>query len=261
MIRGVRRPRRREKAIAMFYFASDIHLGAGGEVFARENERRFTAWLDMVSRDAEAIFLVGDVFDFWFEYGEVVPKGFVRTLGKFAELTDRGVRVVFFTGNHDMWVTDYLVRECGLEIHTSPRQMLLGGKRVFIAHGDNMKIEGQPMLRLLNRIFRSRVLRTLFSWGVHPDLAMRFGHWWSGKSRKSHGVSEPGIPLTEPLIAYAREYAARHETDHFVFGHMHVARDYREGPLHVVNLGCWERNPAYAVLDDRGELTLKRLER
>ena len=203
----------------MYYFASDIHLGAGDAATARAVERRFVAWLDDAARDAEAIFLVGDIFDFWFEYRRVVPKGFVRTLGKLAELTDRGVRVVFFTGNHDMWVGDYLARECGLEIHTSPEVMTLSGKKVFIAHGDNMKIDGQPMLKFLNRIFRSRTLRWLFSWGVHPDWALRFGHWWSGRSRKGHGeeaargasLTEPytgsSEPHTEPLVEYAREYS------------------------------------------------------
>ena len=152
----------------MYYFASDIHLGAGDEHSARAVERRFVAWLDKVSGDAEAIFLVGDIFDFWFEYRRVVPKGFVRTLGKLAELTDRGVRVVFFTGNHDMWVGDYLTRECGMEVYTSPQVMTLAGKKVFIAHGDNMNIDGQPMLKLLNRIFRSRTLKWLFSWACIP---------------------------------------------------------------------------------------------
>lgn len=256
----------------MIYFASDIHLGAGSEEAARATERLFVRWLDEAARDAEAIFLVGDIFDFWFEYKRVVPKGFVRTLGKLAELTDRGIRVVFFTGNHDMWVTDYLTRECGVEICTAPQLMTLAGRRIFIAHGDNMRIDGQPMLKLLNRIFRSRTLRVLFSWGLHPDLALKFGHWWSGKSRKSHNAADRraagtgsgggfDASLTEPLIDYARDYARSHEVDHFVFGHMHYARDYREGALHVVNLGCWEKNPAYAVLDDAGEMTLKRLER
>ena len=244
----------------MYYFASDIHLGAGDAATARAVERRFVAWLDDAARDAEAIFLVGDIFDFWFEYRRVVPKGFVRTLGKLAELTDRGVRVVFFTGNHDMWVGDYLARECGLEIHTSPEVMTLSGKKVFIAHGDNMKIDGQPMLKFLNRIFRSRTLRWLFSWGVHPDWALRFGHWWSGKSRKSHAADTLDVSLTEPLIQYAREYAAMHDVDHFVFGHMHFPRDFREGNLHVINLGCWEQYPSYAVLDASGELPLRRLE-
>lgn len=256
----------------MYYFASDIHLGAGGAESSRAVERRFVAWLDAAARDAEAIFLVGDIFDFWFEYRRVVPKGFVRTLGKLSELTDRGVRVVFFTGNHDMWVGDYLARECGLEIHTSPEVMTLAGRKVFIAHGDNMNIDGQPMLKLLNRVFRSRTLRWLFSWGVHPDWALRFGHWWSGRSRKRHeasgeshaGVKEPytgpqAERHTEPLIDYARRYAATHAVDHFVFGHMHFPRDYRDGGLHVVNLGCWAENPSYAVLDGTGEMTLRML--
>ena len=255
----------------MIYFASDVHLGAGDEATARRVERRFVAWLDAAARDAEAIFLVGDIFDFWFEYRRVIPKGFVRTLGKLAELTDRGIRVAFFTGNHDMWVGDYLTRECGIEVYTAPQLMTLSGRRVFVAHGDNMKIDGQPMLKLLNRTFRSRTMKRLFSWGVHPDLAMKFGHWWSGKSRKNHNDKDErarregtgggfDVSLTEPLIEYAREYAATHAVDHFVFGHMHFARDFREGALHVVNLGCWEKNPAYAVLDDRGGMTLKYLE-
>lgn len=245
----------------MYYFASDIHLGAGGEAFAQQTERRFVRWLDDAAQDAEAIFLVGDVFDFWFEYRGVVPKGFVRTLGKLAELTDRGIRVVFFTGNHDMWVGDYLARECGVEIHTSPQQFCLNGKNVFIAHGDNMNIDGQPVLKFLNTVFRSRTLRWLFSWLLHPDLAMCFGHWWSGKSRKSHGAEELDVSLTEPLIEYARRYAAEHDVDHFVFGHMHFPRDYRGQGLHVINLGCWEKYPSCAVLDASGGMTLKMLER
>ena len=142
-------------------------------------------------------------------------------------------------------------------------------EKVFIAHGDNMKIDGQPMLKFLNRIFRSRTLRWLFSWGVHPDWALRFGHWWSGRSRKGHGeeaargasLTEPytgsSEPHTEPLVEYAREYSRTHAVDLFVFGHMHFPRDCREGRLHVVNLGCWAENPSYAVLDAAGELTLK----
>ena len=161
----------------MIYFASDIHLGAGDPATARCTERRFTAWLDAVSRDAEAIYLLGDLFDFWFEYRRVVPQGFVRTLGKLAELTDRGVRVVFFTGNHDMWVGDYLHRECGVEIHTEPQVVTLAGKRLFLAHGDNINVGHLPWLCFMNRVFRSRPLRWLFSWGVHPDWAVKFGRW------------------------------------------------------------------------------------
>jgi len=246
----------------MYYFASDIHLGAGDEAAAAATERRFVRWLDRAAENADAVILVGDVFDFWFEYRRVVPQGFVRTLGKLAELTDRGVRVVFFTGNHDMWVGDYLTRECGVEICTKPQLLTLGGKRLFVAHGDNMNIGHLPVLRFMNAVFRSRTLRWLFSWLVHPDWAVRFGRWWSGKSRKSHAAEcGLGVSLTEPLIEYARAYAAAHRVDHFVFGHMHCPRDYRDGALHVVNLGCWGNDPSYAVLDEEGELHLKRLER
>ena len=255
----------------MIYFASDVHLGAGDRREALLLERRFVGWLDRAARDAEAIFLVGDIFDFWFEYRRVVPKGFVRTLGKLAELTDRGIRVVFFTGNHDMWVGDYLRCECGVEIFTSPQLLTLHGRRIFVAHGDNMNIDDQPMLTLLNRTFRSRTLKYLFSWGLHPDLALKFGHWWSRKSRRKHNAADErarltgrgqgfDARLTEPLIDYARQYAATHRVDDFVFGHMHFAREFREGSLHVVNLGGWEKNPSYAVLDDGGQLTLKMLE-
>ena len=241
----------------MIYFASDIHLGAGDPAAARSTERRFTAWLDDVSRDADAIFLLGDLFDFWFEYRRVVPQGFTRTLGKLSELTDRGIRVVFFTGNHDMWVGDYLQRECGVEIYTSPQVMELAGKRLFLAHGDNMNIDHLPWLKFMNRIFRSRTLRWLFSWGVHPDWAMKFGRWWSGRSRKSHGTPcDPSV--TEPLIAYARSRQQHDPVDYYIFGHMHYARDYAADGLRVVQLGSWN-TPAYAVLDDAGGLVLKRL--
>lgn len=138
----------------MIYFASDIHLGAGGRDAARRIERRFDAWLDRVADDAEAIFLLGDLFDFWFEYREVAPRGFVRTLGRLAALTDRGVRVVLLTGNHDMWVRDYLSAECGLEVYTAPQEFLLAGRRMLLAHGDNMRIDHLPVLRLMNAVFR-----------------------------------------------------------------------------------------------------------
>lgn len=176
------------------YFASDVHLGGGDPAAARAVERKFLAWLDLAGKDAEAILLVGDIFDFWFEYRRVIPTGYARVLGKLAELTDRGVRVVLFTGNHDMWTGDCLARECGVEVCTSPQVMTLCGRRIFIAHGDNMQIDGQPLLKLLNRVFRSRALRWLFSWGVHPDWAVRFGRWWSGRSRKSHHAEEPLPP-------------------------------------------------------------------
>lgn len=242
----------------MIYFASDIHLGGGDAATARAVERRFAAWLDRAASDAEAVVLAGDVFDFWFEYRRVVPKGFVRILGRLAALADRGVRVIFFTGNHDMWVTDYLARECGAEIHTAPAVLELCGLRLFVAHGDNMNVGRKPMLRFMNAVFRSRTLRWLFSRLVHPDLAVRFGCWWSASSRRRHEAAPADASHTEPLIDYARAYARTHPgVDCFVFGHMHHARDYREPGLRTLHLGSWEREPVYAVLDAAGGLRLE----
>lgn len=240
------------------YWASDVHLGGGEPQQAQRRERKFVQWLDEVARDADAIVLVGDIFDFWFEYHRVVPKGCVRTLGKLAELTDRGIRVTFFAGNHDMWVKDYLREECGVEIVLHPEVMTLNGKRIFVAHGDNMNIDGKYLLKLMNTVFRSRALRWLFSWLVHPDWAMKFGRWWSNSSRRKHEK----IPLTNDVNRTLKEYAHRYAQqdptiDHFLFGHMHFPFDSRENGVHVVHLGGWEKYPSYAVLDDSGELTLK----
>ena len=242
----------------MIYFASDIHLGAGTQQEAHATEQRFVAWLDRVATDAECIILAGDIFDFWFEYRRVVPQGFVRTLGKLAELTDRGIRILFFTGNHDMWMTDYLTRECGIEIHKAPTLLTLSGQRIFVAHGDNMNIDGEWILKTMNSAFRSRLLRWLFSWLVHPDWAVRFGRWWSSSSRKKHLAADFDERVTEPLIAYARTHHAALQADHYLFGHMHFPRDYREEGLHVVLLGCWEGGrSSYATLDAAGNLTLR----
>ena len=193
----------------MYYFASDVHRGADGSAETRRRERRFVAWLDMAARDAEAIFLVGDIFDFWFEYVRVIPKGFVRTLGKLAEIADSGIRIYFFTGNHDMWCYDYFERECGIKVFFSPQRMRLAGRNVLIAHGDNMNIDDKPLLRLMNTIFRSKTARRIFSWTVHPDLALRFGHWWSGKSRKTHAAET----LTRDSLGFLIDYARRYEEE------------------------------------------------
>ena len=243
------------------YFASDVHLGSGDAATACAVERRFIAWLDFAAQDAEAVFLLGDIFDFWFEYPHKAPAGFEPTLNKLAELSGRGIRVVFFTGNHDMWIGDYLPHQCGVEIHTEPQTMTLAGQQIFVAHGDNMQIDDLPGLKFLNRLFRSRTLRWLVSQLVPYNRLLRFGHWWSSHSRKAHGAAETlDVSTTGRLIDYARSYAATHRVDHFVFGHMHIARDYREAGLHTVHLGAWKTTPTYAVLDDAGNLTLERFD-
>ena len=194
----------------MYYFASDVHLGAGDELTSRRTERHFVEWLDRVKEDAEGIYLVGDIFDFWFEYKNVIPKGFARTFGKLAELTDQGIKITFITGNHDMWAKDYLQKECGVETLFTPQRISLYGKELFVAHGDNMNIGNKPILRAMNATFRSKIVRTLFSWLVHPDLALQFGKWWSGKSRKSHSMETLTPASLNFLIDYARDYQSAH---------------------------------------------------
>lgn len=244
----------------MFYFASDVHLGVSDKKLSRDIERRFVSWLDRVGKDAECIFLVGDIFDFWFEYRRVVPKGFVRVLGKLAELTDRGVRIVFFTGNHDMWIRDYFEDECGVEVYTKPQILNIANKQVFIAHGDNMNIDKQPLLKLLNKTFHSHILYSIFSALIHPNLMLKFGEWWSTKSRNKHPDSAEKVREAHKLllVEYAREYAKGHSVDYFVFGHLHVAQDYNESSLRVINLGDWTKSCSYAVMDKEGNITLKR---
>ncbi len=245
----------------MIYFASDIHLGAGTAEESRRVERRLLRWLDSVGNDAEAIYILGDLFDFWFEYHRVVPKGFVRVLAKLAQLTERRVNVTLFTGNHDMWVRDYLTKECGIRIFTSPQVLELRGRKVHLAHGDNMNINNDYTLRLMNTMFRSSLLRWLFSWCIHPDLAMKFGCWWSGNSRKRHQHSTITEQCTEILVDYARDYAQHHpDTTEYIFGHMHYAREVSDGALHVTLLGEWEHEPTYAVMDQAGNITLKKFE-
>ena len=242
----------------MHYFVSDIHLGSGDVATQRRVERDFLNFLKQVEQDGESLFLVGDIFDFWFEYKRVVPKGFVRVLGRLAELCDKGVRVVMLTGNHDMWVGDYLTKECGIELYTTPQTFTLAGKRLFVAHGDNMNIGGKPLLRVMNAMFRSKVLRKVASWLIHPDLFMRFGQWWSGKSRKSHSKDYLTPSSLDFLIDYARDYKQKNPaTDYIIFGHMHYAYDLAEENLRVLFLSNWDKEVRYAAMDKEGNIALK----
>lgn len=243
----------------MYYFASDVHLGAGDESQARRTERRFVEWLDMAAADAEAIVLMGDIFDFWFEYENVIPKGFSRVLGKLSQITDSGVRVLFFAGNHDMWCRDYLQKECGVEIYHKPEQMRIYDRNLFLAHGDNMNIGDKPMLRLMNTTFRSKLMRRLFSWLVHPDLALRFGKWWSGKSRKSHAKDVITPRSLDFLVEYALNYhSANPSVEYIIFGHMHYPYLVEREDLRILFLSAWEcEEPQYATLSRQGELMLK----
>ena len=243
----------------MYYFASDVHLGAGDELQARRTEQLFVRWLESVEHDAEAIFLMGDIFDFWFEYSRVIPKGFVRVLGTLARLADKGIAIHFFTGNHDMWCRDYFEKECGMHLHLKGEDITLAGRHLHLAHGDNLNVGNKPMLRLMNSAFRSSFMRALFSWLVHPNLALRFGKWWSGKSRKSHNSSNITPASLGFLIEAAKQTKALSPSvDYVIFGHMHLPHIHHEADLSVYFLGNWEDNRgSYAQMDGEGNIELK----
>lgn len=242
----------------MYYFASDMHLGSGTTEECRQREREVVAWLDSVAPTARAIFLVGDVFDFWYEYKRVVPQGFTRLLGKFSELTDRGVEIHLFVGNHDMWQRDYLERECGLRLHFQREELELYGKRVSLCHGDDIyaRYLGGGA-RLINAIFRNRVARWLFSHLIHPDFALRFGNGWSHNSRKAKDIALPFLGKEDPLVKEAERINTTNQIDYFIFGHNHCAERYElEAGGEAIFLGHWFAGPIYASLDEQGTMTL-----
>lgn len=242
----------------MYYFASDMHLGSGSPEECRQREVRVVEWLDRVAPTARAIYLVGDVFDFWYEYKRVVPQGFSRLLGKFSELTDRGVEIHLFVGNHDMWQRDYLTRECGVELHFEREVVELYGKRVSICHGDDIYSRYLGgWTKLMNDIFRSRTARWLFSHLVHPDFALRFGQGWSHDSRKSKDVALPFLGENDPLVKEAEKLNPSERVDYFVFGHNHCAeRVALKAGGEALFLGHWFDGGVYASLDENGTMTL-----
>ncbi len=249
----------------MYFFVSDVHLKSGGKQSDKSCEKRFLEWLDSVGSTAREVYLLGDIFDFWYEYKHVVPKGFVRVLAKFAELTDRGVRVVFIAGNHDMWVRDYFSRECGVEIYTTPQKIEIAGRKIYLAHGDNLNVGKSWGLRLMNTLFRSPIIRALFSTFIHPDLALAFGHWWSNSSRKKHDPNNQSKRDREQSARYGvdilTEYVTSHHTelrcDYYIFGHMHTLADKEYDGARIMLMNDWSQNPHYIEINAEGEAAIK----
>jgi UDP-2,3-diacylglucosamine hydrolase len=237
------------------YFLSDAHLGSRFHPDSRERERRLCRWLERVRHDAQAIYLLGDIFDYWYEYRYVVPKGFTRLLGKLSELTDAGVEIHFFIGNHDIWLTDYLSVECGLILHFEPLLTDIGGKRFFLAHGDGLGDDSRSF-HLLRRIFHSRFLRRCFS-AVHPRWTIPLAHAWSNSSRENGGMQPYLGEDREYLIRFAKKkLSALPDINYFVFGHRHILLDLPIAEqCRVIMLGDWITFFSYAVFDgERVEL-------
>ena len=231
------------------YFLSDAHLGSASHTDSVETERKMSRWLDSVKQEAEAIYLLGDIFDYWYEYRYVVPKGFTRILGKISELTDSGVEVHFFIGNHDIWLTDYLSKECGMILHFEPYVKEMGGKKFFLAHGDGLGDDSRSF-HLLRRIFHSRLLRWCFS-AIHPRWTIPLAHKWSNSSRLNGGVQEYLGEEKEYLIRFSKQKLKEDPTlNYFIYGHRHILLDLPVGEQsNIIMLGDWITYFSYAVFD------------
>ncbi len=232
------------------YFASDFHLGVAAALPSREREKQIVRWLDYIAEDAAAIYLAGDLFDFWFEYRTVVPKGYVRFIGKLAELRDAGIPIYIFTGNHDMWLFDYFPQELDIPVYRQPQYRQIEGKSFLIGHGDGLG-PGDKGYKRLKRLFANPLAQWTFA-RLHPNLALRIAHFWSGTSRQYTAEETYLGEEKEWLITYAkRKLEQQPELDYFIFGHRHLPIDVLlpNGRSRYLNLGEWMNQRSYAVFD------------
>lgn len=231
------------------YFASDFHLGAPNSKESLVRERKIVEWLEHIKKDASAIFLVGDVFDFWFEYENVIPKGFIRFQGKLAELSDHGVPIFLFTGNHDLWYTDYFEKELSIQIFKNPIRAEIAGKDFFIGHGDGLG-DGDHFFKFVKKIFVSRLPKWLFKW-LHPDIGISIAKFWSGSSREGKGIEdEKFLGDDEILLNYCKQIEQKDHHDFYIFGHRHLALEMKvSNQSTYFNLGEWFKANTYLEFD------------
>ncbi|MEN8703971.1 MAG: UDP-2,3-diacylglucosamine diphosphatase [Polaribacter sp.] len=222
------------------YFASDQHLGAPNHLQSLPRERKFVSWLDSIKDNASAIFLLGDLFDFWFEYKTVVPKGFVRTLGKLAEISDAGVPIYFFVGNHDLWMKDYFKNELNITVYHHPQEFLIDNKKFLIGHGDGLG-PGDKGYKRMKKVFTFPLFKFMFQW-LHPDLGVRLGQYMSIKNKMISGDEDANFlgEENEWLVQYCKRKLTQNHCDYFVFGHRHLPLkiNLQENSKYI-NLGDW----------------------
>ena len=239
------------------YFASDFHLGAEDYEHSLIREKKIVKWLSEIENDAFEIYLLGDVFDFWFEYKNAIPKGFVRLQGKIAELTDKGIKIHWFYGNHDMWVFDYIPKELGVQLHTTEIEKTYNGKSFFIGHGDGLG-PGDRGYKFIKKVFRSKISQWLFA-RFHPNFGVGLANFFSRKSRLSTGTSDDTFygEDKEMLINFCKTKLAETSINFFVFGHRHLPIDFKLSETSkYINTGDWIKYFSYAVFDGE-ELSLK----
>jgi UDP-2,3-diacylglucosamine hydrolase len=232
------------------YFAADFHLGAPDYESSLRRENLIVEWLDSVRHDAHSIYLLGDIFDFWFEYKHTIPKGFTRLLGKLAAIRDSGIPVIFFTGNHDMWMFDYFPQELGIPIYRQPRIIEVGNQKLLIGHGDGLG-PGDHTYKILKRFFDSKICQWMFA-RIHPNLGISIAKAWSRKSRINNDQKEEKFkrPEDEYLWVYCSEVEKSQHHDFYVFGHRHLPLNLKVGDASTyINVGEWVHFKTYAVYD------------
>jgi UDP-2,3-diacylglucosamine hydrolase len=241
------------------YFASDFHLGTPDYASSRAREDKIVRWLDMIKADAAEIFLMGDIFDFWFEYTTVVPKGYMRLFGKLAELTDSGIKLYMFKGNHDMWMFDYFKQELNAIMVDNELEIERNGKKFYLHHGDGLG-PGDGKYKLLKNFFRSRLCQWLFE-RIHPNLGVGIANKWSRSSRLSGSAKPNKDQEQEWLVIYCRQLLQTQYYDYLLFGHRHVPLDIQlDANSRYINLGEWVNYYSYAVFDGQ-KLELKYFEK
>jgi UDP-2,3-diacylglucosamine hydrolase len=234
------------------YFASDFHLGVPDLPTTIAREKKLVRWLESIRHDAHSLYLVGDMFDFWFEYSHTVPKGFIRFLGKLAELRDAGLPIYFFTGNHDLWMFDYFKKELDITIYKEPQQLKIGNHQFLIGHGDGLG-DGDRYYKVMKAgLFANPFFQWMFRW-LHPNLGMSLAHKWSKSSRIANMKRENfQSDQNEYLFKYCEEMEKKEHHDFYIFGHRHLPLDLKVSDnSRYINLGEWVNYSPYAVYDGK----------
>jgi UDP-2,3-diacylglucosamine hydrolase len=231
------------------YFASDFHLGVPDAASSLSREKKIVRWLDSIRHDAQMLFLVGDIFDFWFEYRHAIPKGFIRLQGKLAELSDNGLPIFLFTGNHDMWMFDYFTHELNIPVLRDPVSIRINDQKFFVGHGDGLGPKDYTY-KVLKRIFRNKLSQWLFA-RIHPNLGIGVANYWSRKSRiQNTKEDEVFKPSEEWLVTYCTDMEKHNHHDYYIFGHRHLPLDLQiNHNSRYINLGEWVNYCTYAEYD------------
>jgi UDP-2,3-diacylglucosamine hydrolase len=237
------------------YFASDFHLGVSSGYESLEREKKVVSWLSSIQESAAHIFILGDIFDFWFEYKYTIPKGFVRLLGKFMELRDLGIPITFFTGNHDMWMFHYFQDEFGIRVFYDPLTLKIQDKKFYIGHGDGLG-PGDRKYKTIKKIFKNKTAQGVFNW-IHPTLGIGLARYWSKKSRIKNSLKDQDFHAErEWLLQFCKELESIEHHDYYIFGHRHLPLNIQINEFsRYINIGDWLSSFTYAEYDG-GEVHL-----